>query len=257
MFMTALIGKAALITGASRGIGRATAVRMAEEGAAVYLAADGTLEELEKAAAECRERNPTGAVTMVGIFDLTQLGAAETMVRQAHAALDRIDILVNNAGVRLRKPIGEFTQADYDFVMNVNLRSPFFACQAVLPIMRQQGGGRIINVASQMGSVTRKSIALYAMSKAALIHMTRSLAMECAAEGITANTVSPGPIETEYNSNRLRDDPQTRKQMTDDVPIGRFGTPEEVAEVIAFLATSKGNYIHGHDLLVDGGHTIH
>ena len=255
--MTALIGKAALITGASRGIGRATAVRLAGEGAAVYLAADGTPEELEEAAAECRRRNPSGAVTAVGIFDLAQVGAAEAMVRQAHAVLDRIDILVNNAGVRLRKPFGEFTQADYDFVMNVNLRSSFFACQAVLPIMRRQGGGRIINVASQMGSVTRKSIALYGMSKAALIHMTRSLAMECAAEGITANTVSPGPIETEYNSNRLRDDPKTRQQMTDDVPIGRFGTPEEVAEVIAFLATSKGNFIHGHDLLVDGGHTIH
>ncbi len=255
--MPALTGKSVLITGASRGIGKATALRIAEEGAGLYLVADGTLEELERAVGECRRKSPSGAVAAFGVFDFAQIGAAETMVHEAHVAMGRIDILVNNAGVRLRKPIGEFTQADYDFVMNVNLRSPFFACQAVLPIMRQQGGGRIINVASQMGSVTRKSIALYAMSKAALIHMTRCLAVECAAEGITANTVSPGPIETEYNTNRLRDDLRTRQQMTDDVPIGRFGTPQEIAEVITFLATSKGNFIHGHDLLVDGGYTIH
>jgi NAD(P)-dependent dehydrogenase (short-subunit alcohol dehydrogenase family) len=255
--MASLDGKIALVTGASRGLGATTALKLAEGGAALYLAAEGTERELLDVAGACRRINPAGGKVDSGVFDLGVVGAAEEMVETALRAFGRIDVLVNNAAVRCRKPFGEFTQEDYEHLMTVNLRSPFFACQAVLPAMRRNGGGRIINVASQMASIAKQNIALYGISKAALVHLTRSIALEVAKDGIMVNAVSPGPIETEYSTNRLRDQPELRQQMTDDVPMGRFAEPEEIAEVIVFLACSDGAFIHGHDLIVDGGNVIH
>ena len=137
--------------------------------------------------------------------------------------------------------------------MTANLRSPFFACQAVLPVMRQAGGGRIINVASQRALSAKQNISLYGVSKAGLAYLSQAMAVELAKEGISVNTVSPGPIETRYSTDRLAEKPEVRQDMVDRVPQGRFGTPEEVAEVIVFLASSDGDYIQGHNILVDGG----
>ena len=251
--MGSMRGKVALVTGASRGIGMETAFQLADKGPGLYLAAEGTPAELEAVAAECDRRNPEGGGARFGIFDLCVIGAAEAMVAAALEAMGRIDVLVNNAAIRCRKPFGEYTKEDYDAVMTANLRSPFFACQAVLPVMRQAGGGRIINVASQRALSAKQNISLYGVSKAGLAYLSQAMAVELAKEGISVNTVSPGPIETRYSTDRLAEKPEVRQDMVDRVPQGRFGTPEEVAEVIVFLASSDGDYIQGHNILVDGG----
>lgn len=253
--MGKLTGKTALITGASRGMGAETARRLAAENAALYLVADGTQEELEKLVTDCRVAS--GAEALYEMVDLSVRGTAEAVVTNCVGALGRVDVLINNAGVRCRKPFGDFTHEDFDLVQAVNIRTPFFACQAALPIMHRQGGGRIINIGSQLGTAAFDDHALYGSMKAALIYLTRSIAYEWSRHGIQANTVSPGAIDTQYNLDRLTDKPELREKMESYIPMGRFGKPDEVAEVVAFLATCDGHYIQGHDLLVDGGWVIH
>jgi NAD(P)-dependent dehydrogenase (short-subunit alcohol dehydrogenase family) len=251
--MSKLNGKTALITGASRGIGRAVAMRLASEGAAIYLAADGTEKELEETAAACRQ---AGAPDAAGsMHDLARTGAAEEMVATAHQRLGRIDILVNNAGIRVRKAFGEFTHEEFERVMAINLRAPFFASQAVVPIMRAQGGGHVIHMASQLGIVASRYGAVYNLTKAGLIQLTRSMALELSADGISVNAVCPGPISTEgFIAGR---NPGELEQRARDVPIGRFGTPEEVAGVVAFLVSKDAAYVIGHALVMDGGYIVH
>jgi NAD(P)-dependent dehydrogenase (short-subunit alcohol dehydrogenase family) len=247
--------KVALVTGASRGIGRETALALAAKGFSVFLAAEGTQAELTFLAAECRERGAPDAHHRIA--DLSEPGAAETMVQAALSAFGRVDVLVNNAGIRCRKAFGNFTRADFTSLMEVNLAAAFFASQAVLPAMRKQGGGRIIHVASQHGSVASEENALYGITKAALIHLARNMAFELASEGIHVNTVSPGPIATQFNLDTWGKQPGKLETMTSRVPAGRMGRPEEIAEAIVFLATTEGGYIHGHDLVVDGGYIVH
>jgi NAD(P)-dependent dehydrogenase (short-subunit alcohol dehydrogenase family) len=246
--------KVAVLTGASRGIGRETALALAGKGLALFLVAEGTAEELDEVAAACRAAGSPDAES--AIFDLGVPGAGEAMVAAALARFGRVDVLVNNAGIRCRKPFGTFTRADFTGLLEVNLAAAFFASQAVLPAMRAQGAGRIIHVASQMGRVAAEDNALYGMSKAALIQLTKSMAFELAKEGIQVNSVSPGPIATEYNIVSYGRIPGRTEQMTARVPLGRMGEPAEVAEAIAFLATAAGSFIQGHDLVVDGGYTI-
>ncbi len=245
--------KAALITGASRGIGRAIALRLASQGAAIYLAADGTQKELEDTAAACMQAGAPDAAW--GVHDISRLGEAEAMVAAAHQRLKRIDILVNNAGIRVRKLFENFTHEEFDRVVAVNLRAPFFASQAVIPIMRKQGGGNIIHMASQLGIVASRYGAVYSLTKAGLIQLTRSMALELSAEGIKVNAVCPGPVSTEgFIAGR---NPGELEQRARDVPIGRFGTPEEVAGVVAFLVSKDAAYVVGHALVMDGGYIVH
>ena len=247
--------RVALITGASRGIGREIAWALAGRGFSLFLAAEGTPAELDEAVAECRRRGAPDAAP--GIVDLAAAGAAEAMVAAALARLGRVDVLVNNAGIRCRKAFGGFTRADFAGVVAVNLAAAFFASQAVLPAMRAQGGGRIIHIASQMGSVAAEENALYGLTKAGLIHLTRNMAFELAREGIQVNSVSPGPIATRFNLDTWGRQPGKLETMAGRVPAGRMGEAWEVAEAVAFLATAAGSYIQGHDLLVDGGYVIH
>ena len=249
--MADLNGRVALVTGASSGIGRAVALRLAQDGAEIFAVAEGPEAALRDAAARCGGRSTWRAI------DLAEPGAAERMVAECLATLGRVDILVNNAGMRCRKPFGDFTGEDWDFVTGVNLRAPFFAAQAVLPAMRAQGGGRIVNIGSQFGSVAYAEHALYGLTKAALIYLTKAIAFECAKDGIVVNCVSPGPTDTEYMVNRLANQPEMRAQMSAQVPLGRFGRTEEVAEAVVFLATSDGTAIQGHNLVVDGGWLTH
>ena len=245
--------KSAVITGASRGIGRAIALRLASEGAAVYLAADGTEQELEQCAAACRQGGAPDAVW--GIHDLSRTGAAEAMIAAAHARMSRIDILVNNAGIRVRKAFGEFSGEELDRVVAVNLLAPFLASQAVVPIMRAQGGGHIVHMASQLGLVASRYGAAYNVTKAGLIQLARSMALELARDGIAVNAVCPGPITTEgFLAGR---NPGELEQRARDVPIGRFGSVEEVAGVVAFLCSKDAAYVIGHALVMDGGYVIH
>ena len=251
--MHELAGKVALVTGASRGIGRAVAVRLASEGASIYLAADGTEAELEAAQAACRAAGAAAAAW--GLHDLALDGAAEAMVAAAHQRMRRIDILVNNAGLRVRKPFGDFTHEEFDRLVAVNLRAPFFASQAVLSIMRAQGGGSVVHMASQLGIVASRYGAVYNLTKAGLIQLARSMALELAAENIRVNAVCPGPVSTEgFLAGR---NPGELEQRARDVPIGRFGTVEEVAGVVAFLVSKDAGYVAGHALVMDGGYVVH
>lgn len=251
--MATLAGKTAVVTGASRGIGRAIALRLSTEGAAIYLAADGTANELEDTAAACRQAGASAA--RWGEHDLSESTEPARMIRCAHEAMGRIDILVNNAGLRARKAFVDFTAEDFERLTAVNLRAPFFASQAVIPLMRAQGGGHIIHIASQLGIVAAKYGAIYSMTKAGLIQLTRSMALEHAHENISINAVCPGPISTDgFIAGR---NPGELEQRARDVPIGRFGTVEEVAGVVAFLVSADAAYVQGHALVMDGGYIVH
>jgi len=251
-----LQGRIAIVTGAStpHGLGRAIARRFARAGASLLLVAEGTAAQLDEASAQCAAEPGAGAVEAACI-DLGEPGAPERMVGQAASRFGRVDVLVNNAGIRMPVPFGEYSREQFDRVVAVNLAAPFFASQAVLPIMRRQGGGRIIHVASQLGHVTFEGRALYGLTKAALIHLTKSMAHELARENILVNAISPGPVFTEAPVNT---DPDVRARRIERyLPGGRYGEPDEVAELALFLATGAPAFLQGQDILIDGGYTNH
>ena len=254
--MSSLAGKAALVTGAARGIGAAIAVEFAKKGASVYVAANELEGHLQKVVQACKAANPSGEANH-GIFDFFNSGDPEKMVAAALKALGRIDILVNNAGLRISKNYGEYSEKDFDQVVAVNIKAPFLVGQAVIPAMKAAGGGRIINIASQMGLVTDAQIALYGLTKAALIHLTKSMAFELAPHNIIVNAVSPGPVMTEFNAERISANPALKARRLSYIRAGRYGRPEEVAEVVAFLASTDATYMLGHNLVIDGGYVVH
>jgi len=247
--------RVAIVTGASRGIGRAVGLALARAGLDLYLVAEGTGEELEAACAECESAGAKRA--RHGAFDLSRPESAEGVARAALDALGRIDVLVNNAGIRIRHPFGEFTAAEFDAVVAVNLRAAFLLSQAVLPAMRAVKGGRIIHMASQLGLVADPGSALYGITKAGLIHLTRSMAYELGPEGILVHAVSPGPILTEFYRERLKREPDLLQRRLARSPVGRLGTPEEIAEVVTFLATTSATFMTGGNVVVDGGYVTH
>ncbi|MDB5809050.1 MAG: D-threitol dehydrogenase [Betaproteobacteria bacterium] len=258
--MAELTGKVAIVTGASsrNGIGQAIAKRYARAGASLYLMAEGAEEQLRENVLECRQLNPDGNARIeCGVHDLAQTGAAEAMIESVAASFGRIDILVNNAGVRARTKFGDFTRDDFNHAVQVNLAAPFFASQAVLPVMRRQGGGRIIHIASQMGVVTHERRAVYGMTKAALIHLAKAMAFELAPEGIIVNAISPGPVLTEYIAQEYGKHAELRNDRNAYMRINRLGRPDEIAEVAYFLAASAPELLLGQNLIVDGGYTIH
>ncbi len=257
--MTELTDKVAVITGAAspRGIGLALARRFAAAGAALFLVdIDGAA--LEERKAELEQLIEAGARVEVAQHDLSQPGEPEAMIETAAAGFGRVDILCNNAAVRRNQPFGEFDYEDFDNSVAVNLRAPFFASQAVVPIMRSQGGGRIIHTASQLGIVAQETRAIYGLTKAALIHLTKSMAFELAKDNIQVNAISPGPVYTQPIIDRETADPDAaRKRIRDYVPAARYGRPEEIAEAAFFLASTAATFMQGENLLIDGGYTIH
>lgn len=257
--MGQLTGKVAVVTGAStgRGIGSAIARRFAQEGASVFLVAEGTVEQLEKVRNECRSYPEAGRIDY-GVYDLAESGTAERMIEEAARRFSRVDVLVNNAGIRAPCDFGDYTRGVFDRVVAVNLAAPFFASQAVLPVMRRQGGGRIIHIASQLGHVTYAKRALYGLTKAALIHLTKSMAYELGREGIMVNSISPGPVRTQFIIDRSAREPEeAARRLKTYVPLGRLGEPAEIADVALFLATTSATYLQGEDICVDGGYTAH
>ena len=248
--------RVAIVTGASRGIGRATARALAREGMDLYLVADGTEQELLDACADCQQEDPK-ALAVYGTFDLASAESAEQIAAAALDALGRIDVLVNNAGIRIRHPFGDFTSSEFDSLIAVNLRGAFLLSQAVLPAMRAQGEGRIIHIASQLGLVGDPGSALYGIAKAGLIHLTRSMAYELGPQGIIVNAVSTGPVETDFYKERMKREPDLRARRLARLPVGRLGTPEEIADTVAFLASAAPSYMTGANLVIDVGYVTH
>ena len=251
-----LTGKAALVTGASRGNGLKTAEKLAGAGADVYLAALDSPAAMEAAAAKVRAAGPQRRVAW-GVFDFAELDAPGRMVEAALGALGRIDILINNAVMRCSRPFGEFTGEEFDRMVAINVRPAFLASQAVLPAMRAQGGGRIVHVASQIGLVAQKHAALYGLTKAALIYLARAMAYELAQENIFVNSISPGVIMSDTNVERLRLQPGLKTERLAEIPMGRYGDPDEIADSILYLVAGAPAYLQGHNLVVDGGYVNH
>ncbi|MYS06452.1 SDR family oxidoreductase [Streptomyces sp. SID6041] len=239
-------GTAVLVTGGSRGIGAATAVRLAEEGADVAF----TYVRDEVRAKEVAARiEATGRRALPLRADAADPGDAAGAVNWAADALGRLDVLVNNAGIGVLGSLGSLALTDVDRVLAVNVRAAFLAAQAAAG--RLPDGGRIITVGSCMAQrVPGPGGVLYALSKTALIGLTKGLARELGGRGITANLVHPGPIDTDMNP---ADGPYAADQASL-TALGRFGTAEEVAATIAFLAGPEGRYVTGAEFTVDGGH---
>lgn len=252
--MDTLTNKVAVVTGAASemGIGAAIARRLASGGASLFLTDVASVDQTVTA---CKALAGPHQRIEGGTFDLAMAGEAESMVAAALDAFGRVDILCNNAGLRISKPFGDFTREDFDRCIQVNLAAPFFASQAVLPAMRRQGGGRIIHTASQLGTVAADTRAIYGLTKAALIHLTKSMALELGPEGIIVNAISPGPTATGPILARQRENPTLAKERLARVPLGRLGKPDEIAELVWFLATTPAKFLHGSNIIIDGGYT--
>jgi NAD(P)-dependent dehydrogenase (short-subunit alcohol dehydrogenase family) len=254
-----LDGQVAIVTGAGRGIGRAIALELAQLGADVVVA------ELDQAtaartAAELEEL--TGQRALALGTDVTRAADRRAMVEATLGKFGRIDILVNNAGIYRTKALLDITEDDWDEVMDVNSKAVLMCAQAVLPTMQAARRGVIVNLASMAGKVPSPTSLVYAVSKAAVISMTRSLAAAFAADGIRVNCVCPGFIDTdmwaqidrELGVARLGKQPgELLKERVATVPIGRIGQPQDVAHVVGFLASSKGAYMTGQAVNVTGG----
>lgn len=250
-----LAGKVALITGASRGTGAATALLLAREGAAVALAARSG-PELEAVAAAVRD---AGGRADIIVTDVRDARAVEAMVARAAAVFGRIDILVNNTGGASAYVDGgsagliDTSTEAWDGLFALNLRGPFIAAREAAKIMRVQGGGAIINIGSIHGQFTRWSYQGYSAAKAALSELTAMWAVELGQYGIRVNEVAPGVIVAGLNGGRLITSERARTDREAMVPLGRLGTPEDVARVVLFLASGDAGYVSGATVAVGGG----
>lgn len=244
--------KVAIVTGARSGIGLVTALRFASEGAKVVVA------DVRDASEEVREMIERGAEGVFVQVDVSSEAQVKILMERTLAAYGRLDVLVNNAGIELAKKVTDTSEAEWDRLMNVNLKGVFLCSKAAIAVMQRGGGGVIVNVASELGLVGGSEIAAYCASKGGVVQLTKAMAIDHAADRIRVNCVCPGPVSTplleaivEASSNPEEE----RRRIEEKTPLKRLGQPDEIANVILFLASDESSYMTGSVVLVDGGWT--
>ena len=248
--MSRLEGHIAVITGASKGLGRQMAEALAQAGAAVALVARSR-DLLESVASGIRGN---GGRAEVIVADVTDEAGVGQIARQVQSTLGVCDILINNAGINIRKDVEEFTLSDWNEIVAVNLTGPFLMCRAFVPGMKEKGWGRIINMTSIMSHVSIPQRIGYSSTKFGLLGMVKALALELAPHGITVNGISPGPFGTEMNQ-PIMNDPIVNQQFVSRIPLGRWGKIEEIGALAVFLSSDDAGFITGTDIVIDGGWT--
>jgi gluconate 5-dehydrogenase len=246
-----LDGRVALVTGGSKGLGRSMAEGLAGAGADVVLCSRNAAEAGEAAAAIARE---SGRIAVGLACDVTREEEVARLVERTVSEFGRIDILLNNAGINIRAPIEELKPSDLEQVLRVNVTGPWLCARAVAPHMKKARRGRVINMASTLAAVALPGRSPYAASKGAVLMMTKVLALEWAAHGITVNAICPGPFLTPMNV-PIADKPETRELIIGAVPLGRWGEMHEIQGAAIFLASDASSYVTGSGLFVDGGWT--
>ena len=245
-----LEGKVALVTGSSQGIGQAIAVRLAEEGADIVIDYRSHVEGAEETLSKVKAAGRRGYIVSA---DLGVVSEVRRLIAEGIQQFGKLDILINNAGIEKNASFWDVTEADYDSVVNVNLKGVFFATQAVVQhLMETQRPGKIINISSVHEELPFPHFTAYCASKGGLKMMMRNLAIELGSLGITINNVAPGAIETPINT-KLLNDPQKLSSLLNNIPLGRLGNSKDVASVVAFLASSDADYITGTTVVADGG----
>ena len=246
--------KVALITGAGSGIGQASAVKFAREGArvvAVDVAAEGNEDTVKAIESE-------GGTAVAVQADVTNAGDVRRMIGAALESYGRLDILFNNAGISVHGTILDIDEDAFDRVFAVNVKGVFLGCKEAIPVIKAQGGGVILNTASQLGVVGIEASVAYPATKGAVIQLTRCLSLDHAADGIRVNCICPGPTDTPLARRRRAQSPDPEaalRSRLDRIPLGRIGTPEEVASVAAFLCSDGASLITGAAIIADGGWT--
>jgi len=242
-----LDGLVAVITGASRGLGRAMAVELGAAGAKLVLVGRDKAKLDETAAA-------SGAESAVFLADVTDEKQVRALEHDVQERFGRVDILINNAGMNIRKPMVEYTLDEWNTVLDTNLTSVFLVTRSFIPMMKGRGYGRIINLASMMSHISLPGRTAYSASKAALLGVTRALAQELAADGITVVAISPGPFATEMNQGLIAN-PELNQQFISNIPLGRWGKVDEIGKLALYLCSEEAGFITGSDIVIDGGWT--
>jgi NAD(P)-dependent dehydrogenase (short-subunit alcohol dehydrogenase family) len=243
-----LQGRIALITGASKGLGKAMSIALADAGAHVALVSRD-MDKLESVSAEIRGRGGNSEVFRADVADESSVAGLE---REVASRLGKVQILINNAGVNVRKSITDFTLDEWNYVLGTNLTAVFLMCRSFVPHMKGAGYGRIVNMSSTMGHVSIAGRAAYSSSKAGLLGLTKAVALELASEGVTVNCISPGPFGTEMNT-VLMQNPEVNQQFLQKIPVGRWGNVEDIGKLAAYLCSDDAAFITGTDILIDGG----
>ncbi len=247
-FGEALKGKVALVTGGGRGIGKGIALKLSQAGAAVAIG-DIDVDRAKQSAGELTRESGRAAFYQV---DVTKSESIETAVRMVLEEFNQIDILVNNAGIMFRTRIPDISLEEWNNTLRVNLTGPFLLCKTVIPLMKRNNYGRIVNISSSAGrSVSTLGGAHYTASKAGLLGFTRAVAKEVSSFGITVNAVCPGLIDTQMARDTTT--PEELEKFLDSFPIKRLGRPEEIGDLVAFLCSEKASYITGASVDINGG----
>jgi NAD(P)-dependent dehydrogenase (short-subunit alcohol dehydrogenase family) len=247
-----LSGKNAIVTGGNQGIGFAIAEGFARHGAHVVIA-NRRADQGEAAARRLRDEDHSAEAIKVDVSDGASVQAMVAAVLRQHG---HIDILVNSAAIIVRKPAVELTEDEWQSVMDVNVKGTFLCCREVGRHMIERRSGKIINISSNVSQVIQPLRSVYAVSKAAVSHLTRALAVEWATYGINVNALAPGPTVTDFNRQYLEDHPQDKQRAINGIPMARLGAPADHVGAAVFLASSASDYVTGHTLMVDGGSTL-